>query len=564
VVQILAERYEVRELLGRGGMGNVYDGWDRRLARAVAIKLLRTELAAQPDILQRFEAEARAAATLTHPNVVSVFDSGEEDGVPFIVMERLPGGTLADELTAGPVEPGRVRGILADVLRALGAAHAAGLIHRDIKPSNVLFTEDGATKVADFGIAKSAQTNLTQTGQLLGTLAYLSPEQLDGSPATVRSDLYSVGVVGYEALTGERPFQAETPLGLVKAIAQGPSRSIRNEHPDLEPDLAAVIDKAMEPEPELRFGSADEMLAALEAGPPGGMTLGAVPGPAGDSESSKTRVMAGAVPGAAHTAPQTMTLPRESLVEGTGPASGLRERRWAPYAAIGALLILALLVLVKGGGKDRPAGPSPGASASTPAASSSAPATAGGPGATREVGGFNSILFKGPGRLIIDQSGSESLRIEAEPAVLPLLSSEVTGGRLVLGPQPGSSFNTQQPIVYHLTVKSLSDLEVMGSAEVQANKVSTDRLKLEGIGSFDAALQGRADIQDISVSGSGSFNLENLAGKKATVDVSGSGGAIVHVTDRLEAKVSGSGSVEYIGDPAVTKDVSGSGEIRKH
>src|SRR2546423_3234570 len=221
VPDVLAGRYERRGVLGQGGMGTVYDAWDRRLERAVALKVLRPTMAADATVRARFEAEARAAATLLHPNVVAVFDSGDDAGTAFLVMERLPGHTLRHEISGGPLSPDRVRAVLADILAALGAAHDAGIVHRDIKPGNVLFAPDGSAKVADFGIAKSAGLDLTGTGEIVGTTAYLSPERLEGAAASPASDVYAVGVLAYEALTGRKPFPADSPAELAQAIANG-------------------------------------------------------------------------------------------------------------------------------------------------------------------------------------------------------------------------------------------------------------------------------------------------------------------------------------------------------
>ena len=171
--EVLADRYEVRGLLGRGGMAEVYDGWDLRLNRAVAIKLLHPGVGSDAEARRRFDAEARAAAALNHPNIVAVHDYGEHNGTPFIVMERLPGRTLADEVEMGPMAPGRVRAMLDDVLGALACAHAAGIVHRDVKPGNVLLAQSNTMKVADFGIAKANGTANTATGQIVGTMAYM-------------------------------------------------------------------------------------------------------------------------------------------------------------------------------------------------------------------------------------------------------------------------------------------------------------------------------------------------------------------------------------------------------
>jgi serine/threonine-protein kinase len=166
--ELLAGRYELRGVLGCGGMAEVRDGWDTRLKRPVAVKLLLPALSAQPDIRRRFEDEARSAAALNHPNIVSVHDFGEHEGTPYIVMERLPGETLADHIAQGPLPPDRVRAMLNDVLAALTVAHGAGVLHRDIKPGNILVSATGDTmKVADFGIAKTAGAAQTMTGQII-------------------------------------------------------------------------------------------------------------------------------------------------------------------------------------------------------------------------------------------------------------------------------------------------------------------------------------------------------------------------------------------------------------
>ncbi len=219
-------RYRIEGPLGRGGMAEVRAGTDLRLQRPVAVKFLLPEMAAREDIRRRFEAEACAAASLSDPHAVAVYDTGEHEGLPYIVMERLPGETLADRIATGPQDPAWVRQVAGEVLAALGAAHAAGLVHRDVKPGNILITADDHAKIADFGIAKSLEASdgsldLTGTGQLLGTPAYLPPERLDGGPATAQSDLYSLGVVLYEALTGRCPFPGETPVATAMAIVAG-------------------------------------------------------------------------------------------------------------------------------------------------------------------------------------------------------------------------------------------------------------------------------------------------------------------------------------------------------
>jgi serine/threonine-protein kinase len=265
--ELLAGRYELRGILGRGGMAEVRDGWDTRLNRAVAIKLLYSALNAQPDMRRRFEHEARSAAALSHPNIVAVHDYGEHDGRPFIVMERLPGHTLADQMARGPLDPARVRAVLHDVLSALTVAHAAGVLHRDLKPANILASTTGdAMKVADFGIAKTAGTAQTATGQIVGTMAYLSPERVAGAPGSVADDLYAVGVLGYEALTGRRAFPQDNPAALARAIMDTPPPPLAVTRPDVEPSLATAVDGAMARDPRQRFRDAEHMRAALTGG----------------------------------------------------------------------------------------------------------------------------------------------------------------------------------------------------------------------------------------------------------------------------------------------------------
>ncbi|WP_082943709.1 serine/threonine-protein kinase [Mycobacterium sp. 1274761.0] len=265
--EILGGRYELRGILGRGGMAEVRDGWDRRLDRPVAVKLLHPAFSVQPDSRARFESEARAAAGLNHPHIVAVHDSGEHDGTPYIVMERLSGRTLADELMRGPMPQARVRALLDDVLSALAAAHAAGILHRDVKPGNVLLTASGDVKVADFGIAKSAESPATMTGQVVGTMAYLSADRVAGRPATVADDLYAVGVIGYEALTGHKPFPQDNLVALARAIADDTPPPLSMVRPDVDPALVSVIERAMARDPQWRFPSADAMRAALFAVP---------------------------------------------------------------------------------------------------------------------------------------------------------------------------------------------------------------------------------------------------------------------------------------------------------
>jgi len=220
--QLLVDRYRLGDVLGTGGMGTVYAAHDERLDRPIAVKVLRRDLAEDPSLRRRFEREARAAARITHPRAVAVYDTGEDDTLEtFIVMELLSGRTLAHELADGPLDEERLRAIADDVLGALGAAHAEGIVHRDVKPGNILLADGGTVKVGDFGIATTLDASETTTAVPLGTPAYAAPERLRGLHATERSDLYSLAVVLYEAAAGARPYTGDGPVAVAEAVVAG-------------------------------------------------------------------------------------------------------------------------------------------------------------------------------------------------------------------------------------------------------------------------------------------------------------------------------------------------------
>jgi serine/threonine protein kinase len=251
-------------------MADVHQGRDLRLQRPVALKLLRADLASSPALRASFTGEARSAARLRHPHVVSIFDTGEDGGVPYIVMELLPGATLADRIRAGRLEESTVRPLASQVLGALDAAHSAGILHRDVKPANILFDTEGGAKVADFGIAQAMEggvaAELTSAGDVLGTPAYVAPERAEGRAASPASDLWSLGVVLYEALTQKRPFPGDTAIAAALAARQGSMTPLSNLRPDLSPRLVAVVERAVAPAPADRFASAAAMASALGVG----------------------------------------------------------------------------------------------------------------------------------------------------------------------------------------------------------------------------------------------------------------------------------------------------------
>jgi serine/threonine protein kinase len=259
---VLARRYRLGERIAFGAMSEVYDGVDLRLDRRVAVKLLRPHLVDRPDMRRRVEAEGRLAARIRHPNVVAVYDAGVVDGHPFVVMERLPGPSLQDALGGGPLPEAAVRRLARDVLLGLEAAHGLGVVHRDVKPGNVLADGAGGWKVADFGIATwlGDDGSITATGEVVGSAAYLAPERLAGAPATLASDVYAVGLVLAEALTGQRPAGWAAP-GTPRA---GPS--LGEVRPDVDPALLDAIERATDPDPAARWATAAAFRSAVASG----------------------------------------------------------------------------------------------------------------------------------------------------------------------------------------------------------------------------------------------------------------------------------------------------------
>lgn len=306
---MIGDRYEPIEQIGTGGMATVWRAKDTLLGRFVAVKRLLPHLAGDPVAAQRFDREAQAAAGLSHPGIVTVFDSGVDTEGPFIVLELIEGPTLADHLAeTGPLDPATVVAIVSQVASALDHAHAQGVVHRDIKPANVILEAGGRARLADFGIAHTIEdpATITDSGELVGTITYLAPEILAGQPATPVSDVYSLAAVTYELLAGTPPFQAETPAALVEAVRQGAPPSLRGLAPD---QMASAVSSAMARDPAARPATAGELAAALVGsatlvmGPdmvslaPGGAVLGSEdptvvsdlpPAPVGEAERSPT------------------------------------------------------------------------------------------------------------------------------------------------------------------------------------------------------------------------------------------------------------------------------------
>jgi serine/threonine-protein kinase len=340
-------RYELTHLVARGGMAQVYRAIDLQLDRPVALKVLFPELSVDKTFVERFRREAQAAANLSHPNIVPVFDWGEDDGVYFIVMEYIDGRSLSAVLRdSQKLPPNQIAQIGAGVAAALAFAHRHGVVHRDVKPGNILITPDGEVKVTDFGIARAVNTeeSLTQTGAVMGTAAYFSPEQAEGKTVDARSDIYSLGVVLYEMAAGRPPFTGDSPVAVASKHVRDQPDLPRVANPACPPALEAVIMKAMAKDPASRYGSAEELRADLLRFADGR------PVEAGDP--NLTGVMGAAAAGAAATTMmspatgRTMAVPAGGVVAaGTTRDDEARRRRTRNLIWLLILLLVALGVI---------------------------------------------------------------------------------------------------------------------------------------------------------------------------------------------------------------------------
>jgi serine/threonine protein kinase len=326
-------RYRLLGVLGEGGMAQVFDATDERLQRPVAVKILRADAEALPGMRRRFQQEARLAARLVHPNIVAVLDYGEDASFSFLVMERLSGRTLRDEIAVGPLSGRRVVRVLTETLSALSTAHRAGVLHRDIKPSNILLLDDGFAKISDFGIAKSVDVyggapiaDETITGIVLGTPGYLAPERRMGIAATVESDLYSAGAVMVEALTGRR-------------VPTDPSAIVEM----LPPDFREVARRSLAPDPGNRYHSAVAMLQAIRHPTTEPITVH------GNGSHSRSVASSSAASRAESSRPHTMQAPPPSASAPRPHRSTRRGRRFLGLVlacVVTAVLAAALLVAV--------------------------------------------------------------------------------------------------------------------------------------------------------------------------------------------------------------------------
>ena len=338
---LIDDRYARGALLGSGGMAEVYLAHDEVLRRDVALKVLKNQYAENEEFVERFRREARSAA-LNHPNIVSVYDRGPtEDGTYYIVMEYVPGGILKDRIRRGGIlDPDTAAEWSSQVAQALGFAHDRGVIHRDIKPQNILLSETGDVKVIDFGIARAATATTTSRSNLiLGTAGYMSPEQAKGEPVGPQSDLYSLGVVLYEMLTGELPYSAENQIALAMKHVNEPPRSPREVNPKVPEALDALTMKLLAKNPEERYASAAELVDDLER-----LRSGLPPATAAASEKTTEKVTVPLPPSpegqTRKTAvqPPVVSTPMEVLKHGGG-----RRGRLLPVRATLLFACLSLL-----------------------------------------------------------------------------------------------------------------------------------------------------------------------------------------------------------------------------
>jgi beta-lactam-binding protein with PASTA domain len=332
-------RYRVLRRIGSGGMADVYCAEDTHLGRQVALKVLHRRFAQDQEFVERFRREAKSAAGLNHPNVVGVFDRGEHEGTYYIAMEFLQGQTLKDIVGAeAPLRQERVIDLGLQILQAAGFAHSHGVIHRDFKPHNVIVDQQGHAKVTDFGIARAGASEMTETGSIMGTAQYLSPEQAQGHAVTATSDIYSIGVMLYEMLAGRLPFEGDSAVAVALKHLSEPPAPISHWRPDVHPALEAVVMAALAKDPSQRWQSAEDLAAGLEAA-----RTQIQAGSNGDQDTAAFAAIP--LPAAEETAPTAFAPNPAPVAAPVTEPRRERERRW-PWYAIGALALALLGVLL--------------------------------------------------------------------------------------------------------------------------------------------------------------------------------------------------------------------------
>ena len=499
--------YEVEEEIGRGGMGVVYRAYQPNLQRKVAVKVLLPHLAKDADFVERFMREARAAAKLHHPGLVTIFDVGELDGTYYFSMQWLQGKTLEDRLTEpGDLPLDEVVSIVSQMASALGYAHQAGVVHRDVKPANVIVDDTGRAVLTDFGIAQAAnETRLTRVGASVGSPDYMAPEQIQGEAIDARTDLYSLGVLFHNLLTGEPPYTGEAPIAVAYQHLNAPVPSAREKRPEVPPALDEIVMRMMAKAPEERFQSAEEVLAALQdisgvqvTGPPTG--IGSVP----------------------------IVIAEEGVAE-----PGLEAAEEPPAGLLGstvarvALAVLAATVVAVGiywgTARDGAADPEAVGAVSSPTEGAGAPASEAGPAATRPepfagelavepdlpdlevwVDGRDSGL-RTPAVLALDGEVGDSKRLELRRDGEVLASKE-----LILGPEvAGRWAPALAPAEETYTI----------SSQPAGARVSLDGSDLEGVTPLSAAfVPGREYQLRLTLDGyhpdGWEFDLETLSAEQ--------------------------------------------------
>jgi serine/threonine-protein kinase len=495
----LNNRYEIVRSIGHGGAAIVYLGRDLLLNRQVAIKILRGQFASDPSYVERFQREAQAAASFAHPNIIDIYDVGEVNDSPYIVMEYIPGDTLKEIIeTEGPFDPDDVAALIEQVAAGLDYAHARGIIHRDVKPQNILVTREGLAKVVDFGIAKGpGESALTDAGLTIGTAHYISPEQASGLSATPASDVYSLGIIAYEMLCGQLPFDGNSAVAVAMMQVNQPPTPPDEIDPEVPPGAADIVLRALEKDPTRRYPSAGAFAEALtnwrtNGIPPKGMMTQPLPAqPARSNRAARTAERASAattvpIPSAAPasasaTAPR-LQAPYSAAYEDDGDAlaapiyphdhrdRGSNGTLWAGFFVVAAL---ALIVWIGGrvadnrGGSDTPPAPTQTVTASQGGAQG---------GATEDDAGSTAEMTTAPNLVgLTQQAASDSARVSGLSVSVveqrPDASAD-TGTVIEQIPEPGGELKIGDAIEVVLSAGSndvdLADAGVTGLPVEQA------------------------------------------------------------------------------------------------
>ena len=425
-------RYNIISLIGRGGMGVLYRAQDPVLERDVALKMMLIDFSYDQTARERFEREAKAVARLQHSNVVTIHELGQSDGTPYIVMELLGGTDLEAAMRRSePMSLPQKLEIVAQLCDGLAYAHEQGIVHRDIKPGNVRVLEDGAVKILDFGIAKFAQSSMTQSGTIMGTASYMAPEQILGNPVDGRADLFSVGVLLHEMLAGQKPFGGDSPTAVVYQIVHGEAPSIADQMPGLPDELNAIVAKALKKDPNERYARASDMASDLRLvkmlldlpltvpGAPTGVS-GVPPISVADklhATGSMSKAVGAATIGSGLPRPVTSSVP---AIDDTAGRAARSKSSFTVFVGIGALALIGgalYFVLGRGGSTTGPATtPAPTAAAQSPAPGASPAAT--GPAKPGDVVQINSS----PAGARISLNGADTGRVT--PAAISLGGKE--------------------------------------------------------------------------------------------------------------------------------------------